>query len=162
MFDAYLKIDGIEGESTSAGYEGQIEVTNFEHLLKQPSTVAASTSGGATSGRCEHGDFTITKQVDKASPLIYQKCSDGGHITEITLILCRAAGGASVPFMEFKLTNSIIAKVVPAGDKTDIPKEDVSFNYGKIEWTYTQQKRKDGSGGGKTTGSWNLQTNSAK
>jgi type VI secretion system secreted protein Hcp len=35
----------------------------------------------------------------------------------------------------------------------------VSFNFGKIKWTYTQQKRSDGSGGGNVTGGWDLQAN---
>ena len=35
------------------------------------------------------------------------------------------------------------------GSNADVlPTEEVSLNYGKIEWKYTQQKRKDGSGGG--------------
>jgi type VI secretion system secreted protein Hcp len=35
----------------------------------------------------------------------------------------------------------------------------VSFNYGTIKWTYTQQKRTDGSGGGNVTGGWSLVEN---
>jgi type VI protein secretion system component Hcp len=34
------------------------------------------------------------------------------------------------------------------------PKESTSFNYGKIEHTYTQQKRSDGSGGGNVSGKY--------
>jgi type VI protein secretion system component Hcp len=30
--------------------------------------------------------------------------------------------------------------------------ESVSFDYGEIEWTYTQQRGRDGSGGGGVTG----------
>ena len=39
------------------------------------------------------------------------------------------------------------------------PSESVSFNYGSIKWTYTQQKRADGSQGGNTTGGWSLVDN---
>ena len=38
----------------------------------------------------------------------------------------------------------------------DLPTENVSLNYGKIEWTYTQQKRKDVSGGGNVTAKYDL------
>ena len=44
-----------------------------------------------------------------------------------------------------------------AGD--GFPVEQVSFNFGKIKWTYTQQKRADGSGGGNVTGGWDLTAN---
>ena len=163
MFDAYLKITGIPGESTSKDFEEQIEILSYNHSVSQSTSAVKSSSGGATTGRCSHGDFTIVKECDKASPLLAQKCSDGTHIDGVTLTLCRASGGdKKVPFMEYKMTKVIVANVAPGGRKDDLPSETISFNYGKIEWTYTQQKRKDGSGGGKTTGSWNLQTNAAK
>ena len=36
------------------------------------------------------------------------------------------------------------------------PSEEIEFNYGKIKWTYTQQKRADGTGGGNVAGGWDL------
>jgi len=162
MFDAYLKIDGVPGESTAEGFKEQIEVLSFSHGVTQPSSASASTSGGATAGRCEHQDFTIVKELDKASPQLAMLCCKGTHIKEVTLTLVRAGGEKPVPFMEYKLSMVIISAYSPSGSKEGLPVESVSFNYGKIEWTYTQQKRADGSGGGKTNGSWNLVTNAVK
>jgi type VI secretion system secreted protein Hcp len=162
MFDAYLLIDGVPGECTVAGFEGLIEIQSYNHGVAQSASASASTAGGATTGRCSHGDFTITKELDKASAILAQKCSDGSHIPTVTLTLTRSGGGDRVPYMEYKLTNCIISSVSIGGGAGSFPTESVAINYGKIDWTYTQQKREDGSGGGKTTGSWNLQTNSAK
>jgi type VI secretion system secreted protein Hcp len=159
MFDAYLQIEGVPGESTASGYEEQIEIISYSHEVSQPTAAAASTAGGATTGRCEHGDFSVTKEIDKASPILAQKCSEGSHISEIVLTLCRAGGESSVPFMEYKLSNVVVSRVSPGGNKVDLPLEEIDFNYGRIEWVYTQQRRADGGGGGNTTGSWNLQTN---
>jgi len=162
MFDAYLKIDGVPGESTATGYENQIEIISFNHGIRQPTAAAASTAGGATTGRCQHTDFTIVKEIDKASPILAQKCSDGSHISSIVLTLCRAGGTKTVPYMEIKMTECVVAHVQPSGSKEGLPIESVGFNYAKIDWTYTQQKRADGQGGGKTTGSWDLAKNAAK
>lgn len=156
MFDAYLKIDGVPGESSMTGFEDQIEVLSYNHGIVQPSAGSRSSAGGATTGRSEHHDFTITKEIDKASPLLYVKCSDGSHIENVVLTLCRAGGTTPVPFMEFKLSECVVSNVAPSGSKEGLPIETVSFNYGKIEWTYTAQKRKDGQGGGKTTGAYDL------
>ncbi len=41
-----------------------------------------------------------------------------------------------------------------AGDP--MPTETVGLNYGHIEWTYTQQKRPDGAGGGNVTAKYDL------
>ena len=162
MFDAYLKIEGVPGECTTAGFEGQIEILSYSHGVSQSASMSASTAGGATTGRCSHADFNVAKELDKASAILAQKCSDGSHIPTVTLTLTRAGGSERVPYMEYKLTRCIISSISIGGGKESFPNESVNFNYGKIEWTYTQQKQADGSGGGKTTGSWNLQTNSAK
>jgi len=162
MTDAYLQIDGIPGESTSSNFKDWIEVLSYSHGISQSSAASASTAGGATVGRCEHADFTITKELDKASPILAQKCSEGKHIGLITLVLCRSMEGGQVQYMEYKLTNSIIANISVGGSGGGLPTENVGFNYGKIEWKYTIQKRGDGTGGGNTAGSWNLETNATK
>jgi type VI secretion system secreted protein Hcp len=158
--DAFLKIEGIEGESTDDKFKNQIEILSYSHGLSQPTTASKSSVGGGTSGRCNHSDFSVVKELDKASPILAQKCCEGAHIPEVTLTLCRA-GGDKLPFMVYKMTSVVISNLSPGGksDAESIPMEQVSFNYGKIEWTYTQQKRKDGKGGGNTQGSWNLESN---
>lgn len=162
MIDAYLKIDGIPGESTAKGYEKQIEITSFSHNVHQSTDISASSSGGATTGRTTHSDFTISKAVDLASPVLLQRCCDGTHIPTLTLTLVRSGGDSKVPFMVYTLTNLVVSDVSYNGSKDGLPMESVSFNYGKIEWVYTQQKRAGGGGGGNTTGSWNLETNAAQ
>jgi len=160
--DAFLKIKGVEGESSDNKFKDQIEILSFKHGIVQPTTSTASSVGGGTAGRCNHLEFTIVKELDKASPILAQKCCAGAHIPEVMITLCRA-GGDKLPFMEYKLTNVVIAAIHPSGisNSDNVPSEDISFNYGKIEWSYTQQKRKDGKGGGNTQGSWNLENNSS-
>jgi type VI secretion system secreted protein Hcp len=157
MFDAFLKIDGIPGESTDGGHKEWIEILSYNHGISQPVSSTASSAGGAASERCAHSDFVIVKYLDKASPKLYEACSTGQHIKEVTVELCRA-GGDKVKYMEIKMEQCIISSVSPGGNgkEKDLPSEAVSFNYGKIKWTYTQQKRADGSGGGNVTGGWDL------
>ena len=112
---------------------------------------------------CCHADFkfVIVKQVDKASPKLYEFCSSGKHLKDVTLEVCRA-GGDKVKYLEVKMEEVLISGVSPGGSAkgTDnLPVEEVRFDYGKIKWTYTQQKRADGSGGGNVAGGWDLTAN---
>jgi type VI secretion system secreted protein Hcp len=160
-FDAFLKIDGIPGESTDDKHKDWIEVLSYSHGVQQPASVTASSAGGAGAERVNHADFVIVKHIDKASPKLYENCCTGKHLKDVTIELCRA-GGDKVKYLEVKMEQVIISSVSPAGNpKGDdgFPTESVSFNYGKIKWTYTQQKRTDGSGGGNVTGGWDLTSN---
>ena len=160
-FDAFLKVEGIPGESSDDKHKDWVEILSYSTGIAQKSSASASTGGGASSERADFQDFTIVKALDKASPKLALACADGTHIKEIALSLCRA-GGDKVQYMEYKMTNCIVSSHIPGGKtigEETLPKEEISFNYGKIEWTYTQQKRADGSGGGNVAAGWNLESN---
>jgi type VI secretion system secreted protein Hcp len=72
--------------------------------------------------------------------------------------MMRASGDKRVKYMVVKMEQVVISHVAPAGGG-DFPSESISMNYGTIKWTYTQQKRADGSQGGNTTGGWSLVEN---
>ncbi len=160
-FDAFLKIDGIPGESSDDKHKDWIEILSYSMGITQPTSGSASTAGGATSERAHFQDFSIVKALDKASPKIALGCAGGQHIKEVKVELCRA-GGDKVKYMEYKMSNCIISSFRPGGSAhggETLPLEEVSFNYGKIEWTYTQQKRADGAGGGNVAAGWDLEAN---
>lgn len=158
-FDAFLKIDGIPGESSDDRHKDWIEITSFSHSLEQPASATASSAGGATAERVNHAPFVFTHLLDKASPKLYEACCTGKHIKEVTLELCRA-GGDKMKYMEIKMEQVIVSSVAPSGSAgDDFPKETVALSYGKIKWTYTQQKRADGAGGGNVSAGWDLTAN---
>jgi len=51
--DAYLKIEGIRGESTDDKHTDWIEVSNVLYAVHQPRAESLSTAGGLTTGRAE-------------------------------------------------------------------------------------------------------------
>ena len=144
MPELYMKIDGLNGESTDGDHKDWIELLSFNHAITQPASASASTAGGGTTARCQHSDFSITKYVDLASPKLYEICCSGKHIKSINIEMMRASGDKRVKYMEVKMEQVVISHVAPSGG-SDFPAESVSFNYGTIKWTYTQQKRADGS-----------------
>jgi type VI secretion system secreted protein Hcp len=160
--DSYLQLDGIPGESTDDKHKDWIEVLSFGHEMLQQTSSTKSSAGGASSGRAQHGDFAFTKNVDKASPKLYEAVSNGKHLSKAKVEVCRA-GGSQVKFLEITLEEVMISRVQlnstdsnGASGTDHIPTETVHLNYGKIEWVYTQQKRKDGSGGGNVTAKYDL------
>ena len=91
-FDAFIKIEGIPGESTDDKHKDWIEVLSYSTGVSQPSAGSASSGGGASSERADFQDFSIVKTLDKASPKLALACARGEHIPTVTLELCRAGG----------------------------------------------------------------------
>lgn len=159
--DIYLKIDGIPGESTDSEHKDWIEVMSFNHGITQTASATAASAGGGTTSRTEHQDYSITKLIDKASPKLYEACSTGKHFKTVNIEMFRASGDKRVKYMEVNMETAIISHVSPGGGH-EFPSESVSFTYGAIKWTYTQQKREDGTAGGNVTGGWSLTENKVK
>lgn len=156
-FDAFVKIDNIEGESTDSKHKGWIEVLDCGVNIKQTVSKTVSSSGGATAERATFDDFDLTKYIDKSSPELSRACAAGTHIDTIEIEFCRA-GTEKLKFMGYRLRNCIISKVIMLASG-DFPTETISINYGKIEWIYTQQKRQGGGAAGNVATGWDLQRN---
>lgn len=87
------------------------------------------------------------KNENTPNPKLHEACCTGKHMKEVIIELCRS-GGDKQKYMEIKLEQVIVSKVKAGGSGGCFPTEKISFNYGKIKWTYVHQKRSDGTGGG--------------
>lgn len=160
-FDVFMKIDGIPGESTDDKHKDWVEVVSFSHGMEQPASATASSAGGATAERVNHGTFNVMHLLDKASPKLAEACCTGRHMKEVVIEACRA-GGDKQKYLEIRLEQVVVAKVELKGSASSeqgFPTEELRLNYGKIKWTYTQQKRADGQGGGQVSAGWDLTAN---
>ena len=135
-FDAFLKLDGITGESTDNKHKGEIEVLSFSWNIKQPITIG-SEGGGAGAGKAEVSDFTIVKHIDKSSPVLMVAVCTGKHIRDglFTVEDPRAARGGKggEAFLKIKLSDILISSFQTGGGGTDQPMDQVSLNFAKIE-----------------------------
>jgi type VI secretion system secreted protein Hcp len=154
MFDAFLKIEEIPGESTDEKHEDWIELLDINHGVSH----ALMTAGRASTVRAQVRDFQVKKYVDQATPTLYMSCCVGRHFPEVKIDLCRAAGD-KLPYLQYKLTDVVITQVETLGSakKDDaLPMETVTLAFQTIEWTYTKQRRLDGTGGGQVWAQYEL------
>jgi type VI secretion system secreted protein Hcp len=157
--DAFIKIDGIEGESTDSNHKGWIELISYYSEMNQTVSRTASSAGGGSAERVDFDGFGFTKLLDKASPLLALACAAGTHINTIILELCRA-GGDKLTFMQYTMRNCIISSIQTSGTYGEnFPSEDLEIDFGQIEWRYTVQNRAGGGGAGNIAAGWNLEKN---
>jgi type VI secretion system secreted protein Hcp len=172
LFDAFLKLDGIKGESADAKHKGEIDIMSFSWGASQ--TGVSATGGGGGAGKVKFHDFQITKKTDASSPLLFLNCANGAHIKEANFVV-RKAGGTQLEYLKIKLTDVLISSYKPAGAETEligllqpaeqapagseIPSEEVTLNFAKIEFSYQQQGADGKAQGGPILAGWNVKQN---
>jgi type VI secretion system secreted protein Hcp len=138
-FDAFLKIDGIPGESQDDKHKNEIDVLSFHWGIAR--------SGR---GRAQVQDFQVVKHVDAATPLLFDAVCSGQVIKEAVFTLSKAgAGEKAMDFYKVRFENVFISSAAPAGTAggADLPMEQVTLDFQSVEIEYTTQNP-DGSPGG--------------
>lgn len=153
-FDAFLKIDGVEGESNRAGFEDAIEITAFAFGASNPTSIGAS-GGGAGAGKASLSTFNITKYSDAASPALFQACCEGKHFTNASITLHKAGGEEALPYLTYEFDKVFVESIDWSGGAggDDRPTESLSLAFGKVEILY-QPQAEAGSAAGAVSASW--------
>ena len=153
-FDYFLKIDGIDGESSDAQHKGEIDLEAWSWGETQPHP----TGGGAGAGKVTMADFSFTTKLTKASPKLFLACAEGSHIKAAWLTARRAAGKAADYFLKWTFSDLLVSSYQTGAAAGNAPVDQVSFNFSKIEVEYKEQ-RPDGSFGAGFKAGWDLKAN---
>jgi type VI secretion system secreted protein Hcp len=152
--DYFLKIEGIQGESQDAKHKDEIQLESWSWGETQAGTMKAGGGGGA--GKVDMQDFHFVMAVNKATPKLILACASGDHIKKATLT-CRKAGKTQQEFLVYNFSDVLVSSY-QTGGSSEIPLEQVSLNYTKMEVEYKAQKA-DGSLDGPIKAGWDLKQN---
>jgi type VI secretion system secreted protein Hcp len=140
--DYFLKLDGIEGESTDSKHKNEIDVLSWSWGETQQGTHSGGGGGGA--GKVQMRDFHFTMKANKATPKLFLACATGQHIKE-ALLTVRKAGGDQQPYLCIKFKDLLVSSYQTGGSHGDVvPTDQISLNFSEIEFEYKPQKP-DGS-----------------
>jgi type VI secretion system secreted protein Hcp len=147
---AYMHAKGqksgdIKGSITQKGREGSIGVIAYHHSIVKPT----DPHSGLPTGQRMHKPFTVVKNTDKATPVLYNVLCTNEDLIEVSIdfwkpqIRAGAGVGSEVQYYTVKLTNANIASITsmmpnvedPAQQKFDL-QEEIAFTYQKIEWIW--------------------------
>jgi type VI secretion system secreted protein Hcp len=128
-FDSFLKLDGIKGESQDHKHKGEIEVLSFSWGIKQ----SLSSGSGGGQGKATFNDFSIVKHIDIASPQLMVFCCTGDHIKDGLLTVEEPNRRGGVAFLKIKLTDVLVSSYQTGGGGSEVPTDQVSFNFVKME-----------------------------
>ena len=130
-FEAFLKVEGMDGEAADIWHTNWIEVLAITNdLVRRPFPMPPEPPVDSS--------LTIVKEVDKASPKLYVACAQGSVIPKVTLeALAPSAGGLA--FYELNLSNVVVKRVEHTGailGPHGRPVDRVILGCSAISWTY--------------------------
>ena len=142
LADIFLKLDGIEGESTDEKHKNEIAVLSFTQSWINTTPVT-----GAGKGKVQCGAITLMKTIDKSSPVLVKKTIQGVHIPSGQLTF-RSEGAQPTEYYIIKLSEIFITEVTQM-DSADPARiiEKVVLNARKFEYEYKPQDDKGGTAG---------------
>jgi type VI secretion system secreted protein Hcp len=143
--DTFVKLAGVESESTKKGHEKEIDVLSWSWGASNNSSLGGGGSGKSR-GKGTPSDLSFTHRYDKASPILAAKCAKGEHFDTVVLT-ARQAGGGQQEFLKITLSEAIITSVNPAAGGGGEIVEAVSMGYNKIKYEYKPMDAKGGLGG---------------
>ena len=155
--DYYLKLDGIDGESTDSKHKGTIDIESFSWGATQAGDHSGRGGGGA--GRVAFQDFHFTMKINKASPKLMLACATGQHIKS-GILISRKAGGKQEEYLKVTMSDLLVSSYQTGGSGHSdvVPTDQISLNFAKIEFEYKEQKP-DGSLGGAVKAGYDLKQN---
>ena len=147
-FDAFLKIQGIEGESTDKVHPGEIVLTSFS--WGESNSGSAGSGGGGGAGKTSLQDFHFTMASSKASPSLLLTCAIGRTI-QSAILTCRSRGGGGFEFMKVTMTDCLVSSFQIGAHLTDtaysllggdeaVPIDQVTLNFSKVDFLWTVQR----------------------
>lgn len=147
--------EAIEGSVAKEGREGSCEIMEFDHNVRIP--MDAQT--GDLTGVRQHRPAVLTKQYDKASPLLYDALCNGESLQEVVIHWYQIdKTGSEVEYFRHVLEDAKLSDMKSYMPNTKDPRkeqfthmEKVSVLYSKITWLYVD-------GNIEYTDSWVTQT----
>jgi type VI secretion system secreted protein Hcp len=153
----FLKLDGIDGESTDSKHKDEIEILGYGWGVAQQGTSGSGGGGGA--GKATFEDLHVLARLQKSSPKLFVACASGKHVKQGVLTV-RKAGAKKFEFLKITISDVLVSsfeQVAPDDEADGAPLEEVGLSFAKIRVDYTQQSA-TGAAGAVTSAEWDLKT----
>ena len=151
---AYIKFDGIDGESVDKNHKKWSDLLSFGQAIHQPG--GSSTGAAKKRGNVILEDISCSKLLDKSSPKIAEAVCKGRTFKKVEIELsAQVSDSGRSTYYKYELKNVLVTSynVSGAGQSDDAPAEDFSLNFEEIKVTYTEYG-KDGKKGGNVEYTW--------
>ena len=116
------------------------EIEDFSFDIEQTLNIG-SQSTGAGAGKVTFNPFSITRKIDKFSPVLFQNSCSGVPYQKVALGLRKSSGGETAGAIYLTFIFRLVAvKTISWSYDDESPKETVTFEYGGLQLHYARQE----------------------
>ena len=135
----YLQVKNINGSVTTKGHEQWIKLNSFDFDTQRNIFVKPGHVSDRECGIPNITDFIITKEVDKASPYLFEASLTGVSLGAAFIDVCGSSDDSN-KYLQYVLSDVIISRYNINGIDNDKviekPLETLHLNFTKIETKY--------------------------
>ncbi|GBL44751.1 uncharacterized protein ImpD [Sulfuriferula multivorans] len=156
--ELFLKLDGIDGESTDDRHRNEIELLSCNWSESQQ---LIHSGGGGGAGKVQVQDLYCSLHSCTASPRLLLAVATGKRIKRAILTV-RRAGKTPLDFLQWTLGDVAVSAYQTAAEQGSglPPTDQVSLHFNNITLEYRPQQA-DGSLGAAITAGWDVTKNQA-
>lgn len=133
--DMFLKLDGIDGDSTSHKHKDEIEILSWSWGV---SNTSSSSGGGGGAGKVNVQDLSVAKEIGASSPHLMEACCSGKHFSSATLTLSQKK--TQQDFLIIKMSDVLISSYQTGAGGGSVPTDSISFNFRSVDIQATSGK----------------------
>jgi type VI secretion system secreted protein Hcp len=140
VYEAFLSIECIPGESLHKGHENQIDILSWSFDARFPAMPTAARK--SASGKMVERDFRFTMKVNRASPKLFRAFATGLPLGSVILFV-QGGGANEKDYLVITLGNARVSSFQTTGDpkgSDDRPIDTVSLTFDTIKIDYKQIK----------------------
>jgi type VI secretion system secreted protein Hcp len=159
--DQFIKIGDLKGESQDKKHKDEIDVLAWSWGMSQSGTMHMGGGGGG--GKVAVQDVSITKYVDKSSPVLMQACCQGDQYKSAKLVVRKAGGKEPLEYIILTMDDVIVTSISTGGSGgEDRLTENVTLNFSAFKYEYQPQKPDGSKDGGAIPWAWDIAANATK
>lgn len=134
---AYIKFDGVDGESVHDSHKNWSVLETFSQMLHKPG--AGGTGTARRRGDVVFEDIQCSKLLDKSSPKLAEAVAKGKVFPKVEIeITASTTDNAQVTYYRYELKNVLVSSYSVGGGNQDKPVESFSLNFEEIAVVYTE------------------------
>jgi len=138
---AYIKFDGIDGESLAKGNEKWSDLETCSQLIHKQGSGA--TGAARRRGTVLFEDIQCSKLLDKSSPKIGEAVCKGKVFPKVDIhFKTSTTDSGRETYYKYEMKNVMVCSYTVSGGGQNKPHESFSLNFEEIKVTYTEMDAK--------------------